>query len=765
MNINDLRSSAQSFAELGMPVGPAVKKRIVINEWSQLSGEQFLSKKYNSYWKNATGLGLLCGEPSGVIGLDIDLLLNIDSNKSLLAKIVKEIPPIFSGKEGNPFKRPTQFFRYNGEASRKFQNIHVEILSTGNQTIIPPSLHPDFKKNYSWVGQPLNDIDIDDLPTLPDGFIEHLEQLNDNLKPANQNGEDKSLTAVKGRCKSGSHNKLSALGVALVKNKYDFERLVKRLIKEDRKMNFDADCYYFECPTRKWKHKKMEENAKDFVEEIYKNHGPGGKKEKEPTRTKAKVIQQIIEAPTPPKQQKTPFDDLKSDSEGEIYTRHAYYYRYVSYKKSGDSSVRWIPQYQLMGEEMLERKNMAFDDAENLKFDGKKWEFVSKTALNNFIQVENKEYWRPQHFELFSKAIRSACHISSMNFKDIQGLVNCSNGIIDANTGETIPHSYQYPFKYVLDIDHDPNAEAPEWQKFLNEIFLGKKELIRLVQDMFGYTLLGGDPFLHKAFVLYGTGRNGKSTLLDTLRELIGRDGYSTVSMAKIHKEFSVVAMNGKLANIVEETPTDEINAEVFKAIVGGGEVQASHKGFDEFTLRVEARLIFACNDMPVFKDKSVGLEDRLVFIPFDRYFTENERDTSIKLKLKAELPGILKWALEGAKRVSAGRRMLIPGEAIKTKELYRTEADSVYAWFVANIEIDPAGVGIKTSELYAKYKDYCEQEDLFHKKKNGFGRRLKALIIEKCREKGIKVDPETVGKIRLETAQHRGYYCIFYKS
>lgn len=272
-----LRAHAIELVNHGLVIAPAIGKGVLVPAWTSRTAEEFFGEDIRKFWDDATGLGLICGPKSGIIALDIDLLLS-ECDPELLNKIVSKLPPIMSGKAGHPDKRPTQFFQYNGEENRKFNNIHVEILSSGSQTIIPPSKHPDFDKNYEWIGIPLNQIHKDELPYLPEGLIDYLDDLNESMRPQ-KNEADKTLIKAVGRCKSGSHNKLSALALALFHEKYPFDRLVKRMIQEDKKINYDADYYYFECPTRKWKNKSIEQNAGDFVEQIFKNYGPGGKKE------------------------------------------------------------------------------------------------------------------------------------------------------------------------------------------------------------------------------------------------------------------------------------------------------------------------------------------------------------------------------------------------------------------------------------------------------------------------------------------------------
>lgn len=422
--------------------------------------------------------------------------------------------------------------------------------------------------------------------------------------------------------------------------------------------------------------------------------------------------------------------------------RFGFYIRYLIPTDDGIKVVD-VPQYNDMAIHCFEQKNMCFDDATSLKFDGKKWTWLTKIALNNFIVEQNKELIKPGHIDGFVKIIKSKCFADAMGISTPEALINVNNGVIDVKTGALLPHSYKYLFKYCAPVDFSHSAECPRWEKFLDEVFEGNKDLVDLSQRLFGYILLGGRPFLHKAFVLYGGGRNGKSTFLDVLRAVIGYESYSTVSMSKLDKEFSLVNIDGMLANIVEETPTDEINAEVFKTLVGGGEIQAAHKGMDEYKFRCNARFVFACNDLPVFRDKSVGLEERLVFIPFNRYFKESERDTSITEKLITELPGIFNWALKGAKTIEKERK--IPSYAITTeaKEMYRLETNPTYAWFKEEIEItEDIHYQVPVNTLYEEYSKDMNANGNRPFSKDKFSKQFRKYLESVCGERGITYDP-----------------------
>ena len=414
-----------------------------------------------------------------------------------------------------------------------------------------------------------------------------------------------------------------------------------------------------------------------------------------------------------------------------------FYHRTIKYKENGINEITDKPQYKEMADWCFEQKNMCFNDSTSYLYDGKKWSWFSKTAFSSFIMDQNP-ILQPSHMDFFIKMIKASCFEKKFNFEPTDGFINANNGIVDIKNDQLIPHSHKYLFKYCTAIDYDPEAKCPAWDKFLAEVFQNNIELYDLAQRLFGYILLGGRPFLHRAFCLIGDGRNGKSTFLDVLRAIIGSESYSTVSLAKLNREFSIINLDGVLANIVEETPTDEINSEIFKTLVGGGELQGAHKGYDEYKFRCNARFVFACNHMPNFRDKSQGLEDRLVFLPFERYFAEHERDTSIEEKLKAEYSGILNWAIRGAKWINASR-CLPDYEVTKiSKELYKIETDPLYCWFKEEIEVTSVAGETTINEIYEHYEKSLKKSGHFPLSKSKFAVAFRKLVRIEAAARGV---------------------------
>lgn len=344
----------------------------------------------------------------------------------------------------------------------------------------------------------------------------------------------------------------------------------------------------------------------------------------------------------------------------------------------------------------------------------------------------------------FKKYIKSNCIFDSAKYQDSKFKVNLKNGILDLKTKKLIEHSPKYFFKYKIPYDYDPSAQCPLWHKFLRDVFykngisqdLNEEqnylELSNLVFEIFGYTLLGGEPFLHKAFCLIGSGRNGKSVFLNVLKEMISEQNYSAVSMERIDEPFYCVTLDGKLANIVSESPANkEIPSEAFKSLISGDQIMCSFKGKDNYMLKPEARLFFATNHEPVFKDSSRGLYERLVIIPFRNTFSGDQIDPFLTQKLTQEIPGIINWALEGLDRLMLRGSLLIPKIVSDSKEEYRRFSDSVYDFYRRFFVASSGEVSnpIIITDLYKDYASFCDETGSISKGQKAFTRQIKEYL------------------------------------
>jgi putative DNA primase/helicase len=295
-------------------------------------------------------------------------------------------------------------------------------------------------------------------------------------------------------------------------------------------------------------------------------------------------------------------------------------------------------------------------------------------------------------------------------------VLNVQNGTLDLQTFTLSPHRPEDMLTRLVDVPYDPGALAPTWQKFLGDVFQDKLDLIEFVQRCVGYTLTGSIKE-QVVFFLHGDGSNGKSTFTDLLSALLG--DYATNAgketfLASRHNEGrgpepELIAMSGKRFAFVDEADEGRLLDEGrIKSLTGG----ATYSGRDLYksteTFDNTAKVWFDLNKLPGFTGVDYGIERRLLVIPFDRLFTLEERDGDMLAKLKAELPGILAWAVEGCRAwrqrdLSTNR----PAPVNLATRRYRDEQNHLPAFFEETYRLDLQGT-MRASQIQSDYAGFC---------------------------------------------------------
>ena len=103
------------------------------------------------------------------------------------------------------------------------------------------------------------------------------------------------------------------------------------------------------------------------------------------------------------------------------------------------------------------------------------------------------------------------------------------NGVIDLRTGRLRAGRRDDRITMQAAVAYDPEATCPRWDRFLPEVFHGDADVIAFVHRAVGYSLTG-DTSEQCLFLPYGTGANGKGTLMNTLAALLGDYAYTMPS-------------------------------------------------------------------------------------------------------------------------------------------------------------------------------------------------------------------------------------------
>ena len=215
-------------------------------------------------------------------------------------------------------------------------------------------------------------------------------------------------------------------------------------------------------------------------------------------------------------------------------------------------------------------------------------------------------------------------------------------------------------------INYIPSAHSELWERFLKDVFLGDCELIAYVQRALGYSITG-ETRDRKIFICYGTGANGKSTLFEIVRGVMG-DYAVTVPMWALRRDrtsrramFARAALSVVRLAILSLTASEEkrLGKLLYKLFLTGDPVVASYPYQNPFGFTLEAKLWLSTNYKPCITDCAVLRH--VVIIPFRAVFTNDSNvdpavrrdpDPDIKEKLlqSPHREAILAWLAEGAR-------------------------------------------------------------------------------------------------------------------
>jgi len=308
-------------------------------------------------------------------------------------------------------------------------------------------------------------------------------------------------------------------------------------------------------------------------------------------------------------------------------------------------------------------------------------------------------------------------HIEDMSRKDVSmldthtDLINLQNGMFNWRTLELQPHDKGYLSTIQCSVRYDSRAKCYEIYNFLNSTV--PPDCMFTVEELFGYSLIP-DARFHKAFMLTGTGRNGKSTFLSLLERFVGPGNVSKVPLQEIceHK-FKRAEIQGKLLNLFADLDSKSLRStSYFKTIVSGDAIDAERKNRDPFFFRPFARLVFSANEIPKSGDKSFAYYYRWIIIPFPNVFTEGRADKEMLAKITQpeELSGWFNHAVKGLTRLMENQDFTESETVRESLDAYKKANDTVLAFVGDRCEMN-LDETIDRTKLYNAYTRYCEQE------------------------------------------------------
>lgn len=293
------------------------------------------------------------------------------------------------------------------------------------------------------------------------------------------------------------------------------------------------------------------------------------------------------------------------------------------------------------------------------------------------------------------------------SFNPFKGTITLLNGQFNITKLKLFKFSKRFFSTIQIGVRYNPRATCDLWKKTILEIAGGDPALVAVIQEMFGLCLTTLVKF-QKAFFLYGEGSNGKSLILNILQALIGMLNVSNIPYNKLSNSHYIAELDNKLVNISTEIDSKGMASTAnFKAIVTGDWIQADPKYKDPYNFRPFAKMIFSGNSLPVSNDRSFGFKRRLVIIPLNRIFGEEEAKKELESELMEELDGIFLWALEGLDRL-LDKGHFTPCLAVDNAIASYAQDINPLETFLEEVCFRGPSERTEKSEFRSRYTDWC---------------------------------------------------------
>ena len=344
-------------------------------------------------------------------------------------------------------------------------------------------------------------------------------------------------------------------------------------------------------------------------------------------------------------------------------------------------------------------------------------EYVAKFHSDDseFVKYAAKTTAR-RNREGILKDAQSIAPMSIAEFDRNKLLFNCSNGTLNLQNFTLQPFNHADFITKLSGARYDSNIQFPRWDRFIDEIMCGDTATAAYLQKALGYSLTGLTEY-ESFYILFGaTTRNGKSTLIDAVTNVLG-DYACTIQPQTFARRSSdgaaaspdMARLKGaRLVNMPEPEKGLELNVALIKQMTGGDRITVRAMYEAPTEMYSEFKPFINTNHLPRTSDDTIFTSGRVKIIPFERHFTEAEQDTGLKKafcshKVKS---AILNWLV-------TGYRLLLevgfdaPERVTAAIAEYRQEADVIGA-FLSDCTIERDGARVPTPEMYSRYTHWA---------------------------------------------------------
>lgn len=323
-------------------------------------------------------------------------------------------------------------------------------------------------------------------------------------------------------------------------------------------------------------------------------------------------------------------------------------------------------------------------------------------------------------------------------------LIAFRNGVLDLETDELKPFSPDHVITNMIPWDYNPNAYSELADKTLNKISCNDPEIRSLLEECIGYCFFRQNE-LSKSFFLTGSGSNGKSTFLDMVKNVLGRQNYVSLDLDELSERFSATTMFGKLANIGDDISDEFLQGKAiaqFKKVVSGNDIKAENKGQDAYFFKPTVKLLFSANEIPRMRNKGFdAIKRRLVIIPFNAKFTKDDPDYDSRITWKLKKQDVAEYlialGIKGLHRVLENQVFTESSKVSEEIDTFEKDNNPILL-FLEDIE-EHEILNHETKEVFARYDTFCSENGFQRMAMQTFTKEIKRHL--HCDRKDVRVN------------------------
>ena len=731
--INELGPDIADIGYLVCAIAPG-KKYPMGKAWGE---HPLTADECRNFKPSDAGVGIICGKGQiPVYGLDFDIPgdpnFAIEIRRAVAKRLrcddllyrVGQPPKFLVPVQGEPglHKRTSRFFEKNGFRAR------LEVLGDGQQ-FVAEGVHPDVGERYQWFGTPaLGNGRISAsymLPSITIDMVDDLITLFEEMAVAHgwvpfEGAKGRPLVRSDDESLDIALNPQYPVGLTIEQAKHymqdlqgaeDYDTWLRvgmalhhefgRTPSSDDALNLWAE-WSSEAP-----------NYKSFEDLRYRWNGFDQR-----TDRRAVTIRWIIS-----EYKRTHHDKAAEMTEaGRAYRMAEYFNGRLKYATDSCTWYAWDGVHWRAQTDACIAAKAAFVLGDLLRSD------IADSTLDRDQRASQFKFYdkcqtaaRVSGVLGYAKSIESLWCKSS-DFDSNPRYFGVANGDIDLHTGELLAPDPARMVSLASLIEYNPEAKCPLWEQTVLEIMNDDPTAVEYLQRIFGYSMCG-DPREELMFIFYGSGNNGKSTILKAVRSVLGQHGCSLSPETLTSTGNSsngtaggaradLVALQGKRFAVIPETEERaRLKEATVKRLVSIDEIAA--RGVYESNMRYFTPTwvpIMATNYLPRIDGTDDGIWRRVRPIGFNRNFDNDpkvRRDAGRSTRLRAELPGILAWMVRGALRYrEIGMRA---PESVRLETAgYRASMDALQEWMDERCALE-SGAVTSVNDAWASWKRYSE--------------------------------------------------------